>query len=80
MFSGFFIFPNDFEKFGIIVFILLLGAMLAGLSFKANRIEWDEVIVETRGGMLMSYSVDKEMGKLEVENIEKEKRAITSKF
>lgn len=41
------------------------------------RIHWDDVIIETRGGMLLSYSVIKGDGINQVNKIEEEKRMIT---
>lgn len=39
-----------------------------------NKIIWDDVIIETRGGMLLSYSVDEDQGQVEVNRIENARR------
>ncbi len=39
-----------------------------------NQIKWDDVIIETRGGMLLSYSVDEDQGQVEVNRIENARR------
>ena len=59
--------------FGMIVFI---GFII--YSFM-DKIRWDDVTVETRGGKLLSYSVDFGHGENQVEEIEKLKREITKK-
>jgi hypothetical protein len=41
------------------------------------RSRWDNVIIETRGGMLLSYSVNEGDGINQVNKIEEEKRKIT---
>jgi hypothetical protein len=56
---------------GILIFI---GFVI--YSYK-NSIKWDNVIIETRGGMLLFYSVDIGEGINQVNKIEEEKRIIT---
>ncbi len=56
--------------FGMIIFI---GFVI--YSFM-DKIKWDDVTVETRGGKLLSYSVDHGEGEYQVEEIEKLKREI----
>jgi hypothetical protein len=59
--------------FGMIV---MIGFII--YSFM-DKIKWDDVTVETRGGKLLSYSVDFCQGENQVEEIEKLKREITQK-
>jgi len=59
--------------FGMIV---IIGFII--YSFM-DKIKWDDVTVETRGGKLLSYSVDFGQGENQVEEIEKLKREITQK-
>jgi hypothetical protein len=42
-----------------------------------NKNKWDNVIIETRGGLLLFYSVDNNEGINQVNKIEEEKRRIT---
>jgi hypothetical protein len=62
---------------------LILFGMVVGIGFMIysffNKIKWDDVTVETRGGKLLSYSVDFGQGENQVEEIEKLKREITHK-
>ena len=75
MFSGMFL-PKSGDNFAIFVLMLFVGAIFVGLSMQALKIEWDDVIIETRGGMLMIYSVDLGKGIKEVNLIETQKRVI----
>jgi len=70
---GFNINSNPTVFFG---FIVIVGFII--YSFM-DRIKWDDVTVETRGGKLLSYSVDLGKGENQVEKIEKLKREITQK-
>jgi hypothetical protein len=56
-----------------------IGVILVILSFFL-RIKFDDVIVETRGGMLLSYSVDEGKGSNQVDLIEEQKRLMTNKI
>jgi hypothetical protein len=62
--------------------VILLG-MVVGIGFIIysfmDKIKWDDVTVETRGGKLLSYSVNYGQGENQVEEIEKLKREITQK-
>jgi hypothetical protein len=62
---------------------LVVFGFLVGIGFMIyssfNKIKWDDVTVETRGGKLLSYSVDFGQGENQVEEIEKLKREITQK-
>ena len=60
----------------ILGYICFFGGII--YSFM-NKIKWDDVTVETRGGKLLSYSVDFGLGENQVEEIEKLKRDITKK-
>jgi hypothetical protein len=40
-----------------------------------NKLVWEDVIIETRGGMLLSYSVDENKAQTEVNKIEDARRA-----
>ena len=65
------------SEFGIGVFgfiIFIGGAIYANKNPK----RFDNVIVETRGGMLLFYSVDFGQGINEVNKIEEEKRRMTN--
>jgi hypothetical protein len=42
-----------------------------------NQVKWDNVIIETRGGMMLLYSVDEGEGITQVDSIEKDKRRVT---
>jgi hypothetical protein len=57
--------------FGLIIFI---GFTIYSV---VNKKKWDNVIIETRGGLLLFYSVDKNEGINQVNRIEEEKRRIT---
>jgi hypothetical protein len=61
--------------------ILFGGVCMTGFVIYSfmNKIKWDDVTVETRGGKLLSYSVDFGHGEKQVEEIEKLKREITQK-
>ena len=52
------------------IFIILVGMILMFVF----RIKFDNVIVETRGGKLLVYSVESGMGREQMEKIETEKR------
>jgi|688.fasta_scaffold956105_1 hypothetical protein len=66
----------DNSTIGVLGYICFLGGII--YSFM-NKIKWDDVTVETRGGKLLSYSVDIGEGENQVEEIEKLKREITQK-
>ncbi|MEN9883194.1 MAG: hypothetical protein RLZZ420_411 [Bacteroidota bacterium] len=57
---------------------VLLLFIIVGIGFIVygyiNKIIWEDVIVETRGGMLLSYSVDQHKGQIEVNRIENARR------
>jgi hypothetical protein len=53
-----------------------IGVILIILSF-FFRLKFDDVIVETRGGMLLSYSVDEGKGSNQVDMIEEQKRLMS---
>jgi hypothetical protein len=59
---------------GFMIFLtLLIGAGIAIYGFYVKTI-WEDVIVETRGGMLLSYSVEENEGAIEVNRIENARR------
>jgi hypothetical protein len=53
--------------------IIMIGFVIYSYM---DKIKWDDVTVETRGGKLLSYSVDHGQGENQVEEIEKLKREI----
>ena len=59
-----------------------IGLILILLPFFNDnfRIKFDDVIVETRGGMLLTFSVQEGEGSNQVDLIEKEKRLMTNKL
>ena len=67
---------ND-STFNVLALLLILGSIALIIYGLANKTIWDDVIVETRGGALLSYSVDENMGSDEVDKIEDEKRKAT---
>jgi len=63
---------GDFAGFELLIPLLVgFGLIIYALI---NKIIWEDVIVETRGGMLLSYSVDKNQGQNEVNRIENARR------
>jgi len=67
------LFKND----GVIIglgFLIFSGIMFYILI---KPIRWENVIIETRGGMKLVYSVEVGEGLTHVDNIEKEKRKVT---
>jgi hypothetical protein len=67
---------SDDSNVMVLVYIILIagiGLLLYGIFNKKN---WDDVIIETRGGLLLFYSVEIGMGAKEVDTIEHEKRKI----
>lgn len=60
---------------GVIGFFLgAIAAAVVALLFKSNAEVWDNVVIETRGGKKIFYSVDMGMGKNDMDIIEAEKR------
>ncbi len=57
--------------------VIMLVAITSGVLTFVLAFKWDDVIIETRGGMLLSYSVDQGEGINQVDKIENEKRKIT---
>jgi hypothetical protein len=62
---------NEGDSVLLIFFIVGIGIIVYGYI---NKIIWEDVIVETRGGMLLSYSVDQHQGQIEVNRIENARR------
>ena len=60
------------------ILICITGIILIILYF-IKKIKYDDVIVETRGGMLLTYSVKEGEGKNQVNMIEEQKRLMTNK-
>ena len=60
----------------------IIGLILILLPFFNDnfRIKFDDVIVETRGGMLLTFSVQDGEGSNQVDLIEKQKRLMTNKL
>lgn len=63
---------NEGNSFFYLFLLLGVGFCVYGYM---NKIIWEDVIVETRGGMLLSYSVDEHQGQIEVDRIESLRRA-----
>ena len=61
------------------ILICMTGIILIILYF-IKKIKYDDVIVETRGGMLLTYSVKEGEGKNQVNLIEEQKRLMTNKI
>jgi hypothetical protein len=62
---------NDGNSVLLLFFVVGIGIIVYGCI---NKIIWEDVIVETRGGMLLSYSVDQHEGQIEVNRIENARR------
>jgi hypothetical protein len=63
---------NEGDSILLLFFIVGIGIIVYGYI---NKIIWEDVIVETRGGMLLSYSVDQHQGQIEVNRIENSRRS-----
>ena len=61
---------TNLQMIFLAIFIIVIGMILMFVF----RIKFDNVIVETRGGKLLIYSVEFGMGKEQMEKIETEKR------
>ncbi len=59
-------------------FIILIGSFIYSFTNNKFKIKWDNVIIETRGGLLLFYSVNFGEGINQVNKIEVEKRRLTS--
>jgi hypothetical protein len=66
---------SDFQTRFSVSVIVLIGFIVYSLM---NKKKWDNVMIETRGGMLLSYSVEFGDGIKQVDKIEEEKRKITN--
>lgn len=62
---------NEGDSILLLFFIVGIGIIVYGYI---KKIIWEDVIVETRGGMLLSYSVDQHQGQIEVNRIENARR------
>lgn len=62
---------NEGNSFLYLFLLVGVGFIVYGYM---NKIIWEDVIVETRGGMLLSYSVDEHQGQIEVDRIENLRR------
>lgn len=69
-----------FNNIDTITFIIGLILILLPFFNDNFRIKFDDVIVETRGGMLLTFSVQEGEGSNQVDLIEKEKRLMTNKL
>lgn len=56
------------------VFLIGIGLMIYAFI---NKIKWENVIIETRGGLLIYYSVEENEGINQVDKIEDAKRRMT---
>ena len=72
------IFGGYNHSYSTVVFGMIVLIGFTVYSF-IDKLKWDDVTVETRGGKLLSYSVDFGQGENQVEEIEKLKREITQK-
>jgi hypothetical protein len=64
---------NEGDSVLLLFIIVGIGFIVYGNIYK---IIWEDVIVETRGGMLLSYSVDQHKGQIEVNRIENARRDV----
>lgn len=62
---------NEGDSILPLFMVVGIGVIIYGYI---NKIIWEDVIVETRGGMLLSYSVDQHQGQIEVNRIENARR------
>lgn len=62
---------NEGDSILLLSMVVGIGVIIYGYI---NKIIWEDVIVETRGGMLLSYSVDQHQGQIEVNRIENARR------
>lgn len=67
---------ND-SGLNILALLIALGSIGLIVYGYTNKTTWDDVIIETRGGALFSYSVDSGKGRIEVNRIEEAKRKAT---
>ena len=66
---------DDALTTGAIGFFLgAIGFLVVAFLFKSNAEAWDNVVIETRGGKKIFYSVDLGMGRNDMDIIEAEKR------
>lgn len=63
---------NEGDSILLLFMVVGVGVIIYGYI---NKIIWEDVIVETRGGMLLSYSVDQHQGQHEVNRIENSRRS-----
>lgn len=63
---------NEGDSILLLFMVVGIGVIIYGYI---NKITWEDVIVETRGGMLLSYSVDLNQGQIEVNRIENSRRS-----
>ena len=59
--------------------LMVVGAIIAYIIGSQNTINWDDVIIETRGGKLIEYSVNEGEGGEQMQLIEDAKRERTGK-
>ena len=75
LFIGSFL-PENGNNFTIFLLLIFVGAMLVGLTMQALKYEWDDVIIETKDGLLIIYSVESGKGLKEVHMIETQKNIL----
>lgn len=71
---------KSLNDIGTITCIIGLIVILLPFFNDNFRIKFDDVIVETRGGMLLTFSVQDGEGSNQVDLIEKQKRLMTNKI
>ena len=71
-----FVFTFFIDELGISTYLALgVAAVVAGAWYAfSNKVKWDNVILETRGGKKITFSVEKGEGMTVMEKIEEDKR------
>jgi len=64
----------DSGSVGLVMFLMFLPIILGVILAFTNKIKFDNIAVETRGGKIIRFSVDSGEGKSIMEQIEEEKR------
>ena len=58
-----------FERESVGLILLFAGFAICTYGLR-NKVLWDDVIIETRGGLLLTYSVEAGLGESETDKIE----------
>jgi hypothetical protein len=75
LFIGFFFLTLNADKGSSFAYLIIFGGVVLIIMGIVNKLVWEDVIIETRGGMLLSYSVDENKAQTEVNKIEDARRA-----